>query len=138
MFDIKSIPEKVSLRRLAKELNLNYSLLLKAAKRPTEGQVYDPNARNDVAINKYVNDRIDPKVLKDIDWEAVAASVADVAEVAKEFEIGQRVQIRQDENIYEIVLQTETHVVILSASNTTPRVLSKPTFLHQGPRLVEA
>ena len=134
-FEINKVPEKVSLRRIAKELNLNYSLLLKASKRPIEGEIYDPSKRNDNAINTYVNDRVDAEVLKTIDWTEIAETVTESAELPKEFEVGQIVQLRQDDNKYEIVLQTETHVVILSQSNTTPRVLSKATFLHQGPRI---
>lgn len=136
-FNYKDVPEKVSIRRVAKELNLNYSLLLKASKRPVEGQVYDPSTPNYEAMNDYVNSRVAEDVIDGIDWNEIAESITEVAALPKEFELGQKVNIRQDDNTYEIVLMTETHVVILAEANTTPRVMSKATFLHQGPRIAE-
>lgn len=137
-FNYNDVPAKVSIRRMARELNLNYSLVLKASKKPIEGQMYDPTTPNVEAINEYVNARVAPEVIAEIDWNEVAEQITEVAALPKEFELNQRVTLRQDENIYTIIYMTETHVVIISDELLVPRVLSKNTFLHQGPRIVEA
>ena len=136
-FTTKEIPNTISIRRLARELNLNYSLLLKASKRPIEGQVYEPTAVNYAAMDEYITKRVDAKVLDKIDWTAVAADIVVADPLPKEFELGQKVQLRGDENIYEIIFMTATHTVInpLTEGNTQPRVMNNQTFLHQGPRV---
>lgn len=136
-FATQDIPSSISIRRLARELNLNYSLLLKASKRPTEGQLYDPTAINYTAMDEYITKRVDAAVLAKIDWDAVAADVVVADPLPKEFELGQKVQLRGDDNIYEIVFMTVTHTVInpLTEGNTQPRVMNNQTFLHQGPRI---
>ena len=136
-FTTQELPNSISIRRLARELNLNYSLLLKASKRPTEGHVYDPTAVNYEAMDEYITKRVDAKVLDKIDWDAVAADVVVAEPLPKEFALGQKIQLRGDENVYEIVFMTATHTVInpLTEGNTQPRVMNNQTFLHQGPRL---
>ena len=136
-FTTKEIPNTISIRRLARELNLNYSLLLKASKRPIEGQVYDPTAVNYAAMDEYITKRVDAKVLTKIDWDAVAADIVVADPLPKEFALGQKVQLRGDDNVYEIIFMTATHTVInpLTEGNTQPRVMNNQTFLHQGPRV---
>ena len=136
----RELPKNISIRRIAKALNLNYPLLLKASKQPIEGEVYDPSAINYDAMDAYIAKRVDAEVIEAVDWTAISDEVVTSEPLPKEFEMGQHVQLRKDETIYEVVFMTPTHIVINpinDASNTTPRVMNNSTFLHQGPREVK-
>jgi hypothetical protein len=131
----------LSLRKVAATLNLNYNMLLKTAKKPIEGVAYDPLAINYNALDTYVNARVDEKVLEGINWATINDEAAALhVELPKEFNLNQKVKLRQDDATYQIIFMTPTHIVlnpINDESNTQPRVLNLATFLHQGPQLVK-
>jgi hypothetical protein len=133
--------KELSLRKVAATLNLNYNMLLKTAKKPIEGVAYNPIDVNYNALNTYINARVDEKVLEGIDWKAINDDAAAMhVDLPKEFNLNQKVKLRQDDATYQIIFMTPTHIVlnpINDESNTQPRVLNLATFLHQGPQLVK-
>lgn len=128
----------LSLRKIAIALNLNYNMLLKQSKKPIEGVAYDANATNFVAIDEYVNSRTNESTTNDIDWDAIESeAIASKVVLPKEFALNENVSLRGDDDVYEIVLMTSTHIVLNPKASTQPRVMNLATFLHQGPRNVK-
>lgn len=127
--------ENLSLRKVAQYFDVNYNMLLKAAKTPKVGEIYDPTAMNFEAMEQYLTKK--GCDLAKIDWNDVSEFATTIrVQLPKEFAEGQLIQIRQDDTIYKIHMLTETHVVIMGIESTQPRVMSLPTFMHQGPKNV--
>lgn len=127
----------VSLRKLAVETGCTYGLVLKAARKPIEGELYDPNAINYEALDAYFDRReVD---LSALDWEELNKPTSRVGEatISKDidtYEIGTKWFLRgEDEKSYEVVYKTETHVVILKEDDTEPHAMKFTTFLAKGP-----
>lgn len=128
--------ENVSIRRFAEAINVNYNMLLKASKKPIEGVPYDPTAINYDAIEAIVERK--EVNLEEIDWEAVnekptrASSV--LSKSIDDYKVGDKVYLREDnENAFEILYMTGTHVVIMKEGTSEPRALSHSTFFFKGP-----
>lgn len=128
--------ENVSIRRFAEAINVNYNMLLKASKKPIEGVPYDPTAINYDAIEAIVERK--EINLEEIDWEAVnekptrASSV--LSKSIDDYKVGDKVYLREDnENAFEILYMTGTHVVIMEEGTSEPRALSHSTFFFKGP-----
>lgn len=127
----------VSLRKLAIETGCTYGLVLKAARKPIEGQPYDPNAINFEALDAYFERReID---LSTLDWEELNKATVRIGEasISKDmsvYEVGTEWYLREDnENAFKIVYKTDTHVVILKNGDTEPHSMKHSTFLAKGP-----
>ena len=111
-------------------------MLLKASKKPIEGVPYDPTAINYDAIEAIVERK--EINLEEIDWEAVnekptrASSV--LSKSIDDYKVGDKVYLREDnENAFEILYMTGTHVVIMKEGTSEPRALSHSTFFFKGP-----
>lgn len=127
--------ENLSLRKVAQYFDVNYNMLLKAAKTPKVGEVYDPTATNYTAMEQYLTKK--GYNLEEVDWDAISELATTVrVQLPKEFAVGQLIKLRQDDTTYQIHMLTETHVVIMGVDATQPRVMSLPTFMHQGPKNV--
>lgn len=128
--------ENFSLRKLAIATGTNYNMLLKLSKQPVAGTVYDPAAFNYDAVEKYL-----AKKCPDLDYNALAEmdfSNVNATKVPFTLSLGMQLKLRQDEAVYEVVYFTETHVVIKATDSTQPRLFSNSTFMHQGPKAIEA
>lgn len=127
--------ENLSLRKVAQYFDVNYNMLLKASKQPKEGEIYDPTAMNFEAMAQYLTKK--GCNLAEVDWNEVSEAATTVrVRLPKEFAVGQLIKLRQDDTTYQIHMLTETHVVIMGVEATQPRVMSLPTFMHQGPKNV--
>lgn len=129
--------EKLSLRKLAEALGVNYNMLLKASKQPIVGMPYDPTATNYEAVEAYIAkknpDGVDYEALADMDLNTIV-------KLPFEPNVGQLLTLRQDavDTIYQVIWVTPTHIVIQGQNSTQPRVFSNATFMHQGPKAYEA
>ena len=127
----------VSLRRLARETEVSYPVLLKRSKQPIEGQIYDPNATNYTALQEVFDKKgID---LTEVDWERLNQEATrkggTLPKDISEFTVGKEVYIRRNnETPYVVVYTTETHVVIQLKGTQEPIVWSWSTFLINGPQ----
>lgn len=133
---IMASTENFSLRKLAVATGTNYNMLLKRSKQPIAGTVYDPTAVNYEAVEKYLD-----KKCPDLNYNALAEmdfSNVNATKVPFTLSLGMQLKLRQDEAVYEVVYFTETHVVIKATDSTQPRVFSNNTFMHQGPKALEA
>lgn len=128
----------VSLRAVAKELEVSYNAVLKASKAPVPGEAYDPDAVNYDAIYNVLSkkEKLDELIL--LDWEAMEAKahstrgtlVKDIAQ----FPVGSLVYLRENnETPFEVIYKTETNIVIMLQGTSEPRVLKNSTFLFKGP-----
>lgn len=128
--------EGLSIRKIAEATNANYNMLLKSGKEPIKGQVYDPNLLNYNAIEVYLRKHVEG--FDELDWAEIAQQSVTVRlpKEAKEWDVNDRIKIRQDERAYTILIKTETHVVIMADNDTQPRVFSLPTFAHQCPKKI--
>lgn len=131
----------VSLRKIAKALELNYNMLLKKRNEPIANTIWDPNAINYVAIEEYIRTKKSDE-LDALNWEELnTTTIAEKADVSN-FVLGTFVTIRGTSTVYEVALLTETHIVLnpcsLASNDTTPRVFNFSTFMHQSPKIQEA
>lgn len=126
--------QKLSLRRICEETGACYQYCLKASKKPIANQVYDPSAFNYDEVETLLRKKVD---IDTIDWTAIADSVktAEPVNQPEEFQVGITFQLRNDEDLYEVVWTTDTHIVFQSVNDTQPRVMNYGTFLHQSPRI---
>lgn len=124
----------LSLRKLAEATGVNYNMLLKAGKKPVAGQLYDPTLINYAEVEAYVRKKSETP-MDSLNWEEIEAASAPVrTREAINWEIGDKLKIRQDDNVYQVFMTTETHIVIMALEGTQPRVFSWATFEHQGPK----
>lgn len=134
--------EGMNLRKLAIATDCTYQVLLKAAKKPIVGKAYDPTEINYDELAKSVERKITPEEFDAIDFEAIIASARTTSAqlTAFDFEVGESFTLRNDKDgrTYNMLLKTDTHVVIIRDDTTQPRVMSNDTFAHQGPKKVEA
>lgn len=132
---------ELSLRRFCDVLSVGYQYVLKMSKKPVAGQAYDPDARNYAEIAKIL-DRKGCR-LEDTDWDAVCAETKRYEPLSEldEFQPGIEFRMRatgnhEADDVFEVLLRTETHIVFEQVGDTQPRVMNFDTFLHQSPRVV--
>lgn len=128
----------LSLRKLATATQISYSMLLKASKKPIEGQQYDPAATNWDAIAAMLLKR--NIELDNIDWEALDVPAkrapALLSKDAETFKVGMKVYLRRNNDVpYIIAYKTDTHIVLIQEGTTEPIAWSNSTFLLNGPML---
>lgn len=130
--------EAMNLRKLALATGCTYQVLLKAAKKPIVGEAYDPTKINYEELAKSIERKISVEEFDAIDFEAIIASARTTSAQlsASDFEVGECFTLRndKDDRTYEMLLKTDTHVVIIRDDTTQPRVMSNETFAHQGPK----
>lgn len=128
----------LSLRKLAAATQINYSMMLKASKKPVEGQQYNPAATNWDAIAAMLLKR--NIELDNIDWEALDVPAkrapALLSKDVETFKVGMKVYLRRNNDVpYVIAYKTDTHVVLIQEGTTEPIAWSNSTFLLNGPML---
>ena len=129
----------LSLRKVAMALDLNYNMLLKKGKEPVTGMPYDPELINFAAVEIYIRKKLGDKY-DDVEWDDINEINAGVARKKKEeiiWAVGDKLTIRGSDDIFEVHMVTETHIVLMAVNGTQPRVFSWNTFEHQTPRKVE-
>lgn len=126
--------EELSLRSFAIYVNINYNVLLKAAKKPIVGQVYDPNFVNYNEMAKSIIRNCEYTEYNVEDVKALAHKRLSTIQSVDEFDVNDLVTFRNFEGTFEILMKTETHIVFMDTTGTAPRVMNNHTFLHQGPR----
>ena len=130
----------LSLRKLALATDVSYGVLLKASKKPIEGVPYDPTYVNYEAVDEVFTRReID---LSSLDLVSIAGEARPKATKEFDLKLGDKYTIRGNDEVYEIVALTKSHVCIQAAvkdeSDEVPlRSMSIATFLHQTPKLAE-
>lgn len=128
----------LSLRKVAAATEVNYNMLLKAARKPIDGQIYDPSEINWGEVNAYIESK-SPVNVNEINWVEVASKDVQVriAEIA-DFVVGSEVKLRNDETIYKVVFVSSqsAQIVIYNEDTNVTRLFKAATFLHQGPKLL--
>lgn len=126
----------ISLKKLADATGCCYQYLLKASKKPIQGEAYDAAAINYDEVERLVRRK---KAIEDIDFDAIEATVKVIEPVSKlaDISVDTRFKLRADENIYTAIYLTDTHIVFIADNSTQPRVMNLDTFAHQSPRIVE-
>lgn len=133
--DLMQLYPNVSIRRLALESGITYTLMLKASKKPIPGELYNPESINYDAIEAMFAKR---KIsFSDLPWVEMNVEAkknqATLSKDINDFEVGTLVYLRDDNTTpYEVVFKTETHIVILKQGSTEPRSLSHKTFITIG------
>ncbi len=140
---------QISLRQIALATGCTYNVLLKASKAPIEGQMYDPEAVNFIAVEKAMRRKLGDDLDK-LDWETIIKEALENAPQRGEggitieaFEIDDYVKLREIKDaegatipqpVYQLKVRTGTHVVLVPVTEgfTIPRVMSYGTFIHQG------
>lgn len=125
-----------SLRKVSLATKTTYGLLLKKSKQPVEGEVYDVNAINWEAVDTYLQKR--GVNYDELDWDALNEGPnrkgASLVKNVDNFKVGDKVYLRRDnENPYEILYKTDTHVVIMKVGTSEPLAWANNTFLLNGP-----
>lgn len=132
---------EMNLRKLAIASDCTYQVLLKAARKPIIGQPYDPSAINYEELAKSVERKISVEEFDEIDFDAIIsdARITSKQLTSADIEIGESFYLRNDKDgrTYNMLLKTDTHVVICRDDTTQPRVMSNDTFAHQGPKKIE-
>lgn len=128
--------ENVSIRQFAKATNLSYHGLLKASKKPVEGEIYNPEAINWVEMEKIVEKN--NVNLDDIDWKQLNEKSVTKANVVEkdieQFTVGTQWYLRRNKSTpYTIVYRTKTHVVVQLNDSEDLNCWSWNTFMFQGP-----
>lgn len=130
--DAMNANENLSLRKIAAAVEVNYGLLLKYAKAPVSGQIYDPNAINFDELEKQLIKRMGQEKYDAVDWEAMAGQEVVVKVNMPDLHIGDTFTLRNDDKRYLMVYMTSTHVCILEENSTQPRVLANNTLVASG------
>lgn len=130
----------LSLRKLALATDVTYGVLLKASKKPIEGVPYDPANVNYEAVDEvFTRKGID---LASLDLVSIAGEARPKATKEFDLKLGDKYTIRGNDEVYEIVAITKSHVCIQAtteneAGEVLLRSMSIATFLHQTPKHAE-
>lgn len=134
--------EKLSLRKISQISEVSYATLLKAARQPIPGEVWDPNSVNYDALTA----KVDAKMSADFDWTSVEEVDPNqlAAKQLPQLDTSMKCTLKSpgynskwsSDTIFQIVYVTETHVVLQPEDSTEPRLLSKSTFLLCRPDFI--
>jgi hypothetical protein len=120
---------EMTLAKLAKATAINHATIMSYAKKPIEGQIYDPTKTNYAEIDKLIEKK---KVdMSKIDWaEAAKAEVTPATSNATLIipNVGEQYFLKYDKMTYNILATTPTHVVLCDITKTEPRVMKFSTF----------
>lgn len=126
----------VNLAKLADACDAPYAAIRAKSKQPIEGAVYDPNAINYEAMEAYLLKRNPELKLEELPWDELNTKSERTTKVLKDtsidFSVGQSYYLRYFKQVWTIVYTTETHVCIVTANNTQPKVMAKTTFVACG------
>ena len=124
--------ENISLRKLAQAADVSYQMLLKAAKNPVAGEVYDAQAINYDEVEKLLTKH-------EFDFESIDVSVLKKEAQSKalkfeDIDIKAQYTIRNSDDVWEVAYITSEMICLKTGE--TLRAMSITTFLHQTPKVV--
>lgn len=149
--------EAPTLKAMAAVFEINPQRIYTVAKQPKEGEIYDARVYNWDAIERFIKRRLedgetfDDFVAKAIEKDAeikatdrrvgrriddseryVQSSTGLMPKRKYEVAIGQKILMKKDkEHVYEVVLASDTHVVLALEGTTEYKVLANWTFNSQ-------
>lgn len=128
----------ISLRKLAVEIGVNYNMLLKATKKPINGEIYDASKINYDETESYIIKRIGMDAYESFDWElARSTNAKTVKTTVNDLTVGDRITIRHCDESYTILFMTDNQIVIQDDVSGNIRLFSNRTFEHQTPKKLE-
>lgn len=135
-----------TLKAIAKVFDIPATRLYSVAKQPKEGEVYDKNAYNWDAVERFIVRRLEPDTELDTVEAVIAKAVEITAELkltdgrrstgskvakitvdgreipARKYEayegVGALVKLKKDENTYKVVYQTESHTAMVAVDES--------------------
>lgn len=127
----------ISLKAFCEETELCYQYILKASKKPIEGQPYDPTAVNYDAVQKIIDQKgID---LGEFDWDKLNSEHTmrtTPINTIDDFKIGTQFKLRTDDIVYIVVYISNTYIAFVDGFNEKIRTMNHDTFIHQSPRII--
>lgn len=130
--------KNVSLKKFCETTELCYQYILKASKKPIEGQPYDPTAVNYEAVQRIIDQKgIDLDVFA---WETLNTECARITtpiNAIDDFKIGTQFKLRTDDNVYTVVYISNTCIAFVDSFNEKIRTMNHDTFIHQSPRIID-
>ena len=127
----------VSLKAFCETTELCYQYILKASKKPIEGQPYDPTAVNYDAVQKIIDQKgID---LDSFDWDKLNSEHTmrtTPINAIDDFKIGTQFKLRTDDNVYRVVYISITCIAFVDSFDEKIRTMNHDTFIHQSPRII--
>lgn len=126
--------ENLSLRRLSAVTGVSYPVILKAAKEPIPGQMYNPDETNYDAIATKLNKK--EINLNEYDWAVIDEESKRITTLSKnmdDFTVDTVVYLRKDNTPHKIVYKTETHIVLQPEGSQELLCWGHKTFLLNGP-----
>lgn len=128
----------ISIRTLAAATGLPYQSMLKKARKPIPGEIYDPDDTNYDELADYINEHLPDWDIKAVDWEQFTkrkgcpgSNLKDPSEI----KVGDKLWLRIDHEVpYEIIYTTATHVVLMKEGTEEPLAWNWKTFFFKGPR----
>ena len=123
--------ENISLRKLAVTADVSYQMLLKAAKKPVAGEVYDATAINYDEVEKLLTKKgFD---IETLNIEDLKKEVQSKALKAEDIDMKALYTIRNSDEVYEVAYITSEMICLKTGE--TLRAMSIATFLHQTPKV---
>ena len=127
----------ISLKAFCETTELCYQYILKASKKPIEGQPYDPTAVNYDAVQKIIDQKdID---LDSFDWDKLNSEHTmrtTPINAIDDFKIGTQFKLRTDDNVYRVVYISITCIAFVDSFDEKIRTMNHDTFIHQSPRII--
>ena len=127
----------ISLKLFCETTELCYQYILKASKKPIEGQPYDPTAVNYDAVQKIIDQK--NVNLNAFDWDKLNDEHilrTTPINAIDDFEIGTQFKLRTDVNVYRVVYISNTCIAFVDSFNEKIRTMNHDTFIHQSPRII--
>lgn len=129
--------QNISLKCFCETTELCYQYILKASKKPIEGQPYDPTAVNYDAVQKIIDQKgID---LDSFDWDKLNSEHTmrtTPINAIDDFKIGTQFKLRTDDNVYRVVYISITCIAFVDSFDEKIRTMNHDTFIHQSPRII--
>ena len=129
----------VSLKAFCETTELCYQYILKASKKPIEGQPYDPTAVNYEAVQRIIDQKgID---LDEFDWDKLNSEKTmrtTPINAIDDFKIGTQFKLRTDDNVYRVVYISITCIAFVDSFDEKIRTMNHDTFIHQSPRIINS
>ena len=127
----------ISLKAFCETTELCYQYILKASKKPIEGQPYDPTAVNYDAVQKIIDQK--DINLDEFDWDKLNESRSmrtTPINAIDDFKIGTQFKLRTDDNVYRVVYISITCIAFVDSFDEKIRTMNDDTFIHQSPRII--
>lgn len=137
--------KELSLRKLAASLEVNHALLLKKAKEPVVGKVYDPEAINWPAVEEAIQASLKKANKPAVDFEKLnydeIAGIKVVVPIKETIlEVGDVFTMTYKPYaglVWKVMLKTATHVCVMANGSTEPKVMAFGTLYACGAKKIE-